>query len=58
MQSIKIKVEIVIEVELADGFNILPADIVQECDYYFNSQTSGATVINSEIRDFTVIDAK
>ena len=58
MKSIKLKVEVILTIELADGLNISPDEIIQEMDYDFKSNTGGANIDNTEIRSFTIVDAK
>jgi hypothetical protein len=34
------------------------ADVISEMDYDFTSQTDGADIVDTEIRDFEVTDSK
>lgn len=51
---VEVKVRLIIEAD--DGVDL--QEVMSEMDYNFTSTTDGASVSDSEIRDFTVTDSK
>lgn len=56
MRKVYIKVEVRLIVNMDDGIQV--SDLIENMDYDMTSQTEGADITETEIRDYEVMDSK
>lgn len=56
MRKVYVEVKVKLIINADDGVEI--GEIIQEMDYGFTSQTDGADIVDTEIKDFEVTDSK
>ena len=56
MRKVKVKVEVELTMILNDGVSV--DDIISDMDYDFYERTGNATITDTEILDYEVVDSK
>lgn len=56
--SRKVYIEVVTRVIVVMDEGVKVDEVISEMDYNFTSTTAGATIIDTEIRDYNVTDSK
>jgi len=56
MRKVYVEVKVRLIVNAEEGVEI--GEVINECDYEFKSQTTGADIVDTEIEDYKVLDSK
>ena len=56
MRKVTVKVEVTLQIDADEGVEI--TEVLENMDYSFTSQTEGADIQNTEIRDWEITDSK
>jgi len=54
----KVYVEVTTRLIISMDEDVEVSEVISEMDYNFDSQTDGADIVDTEIRDFEVTDSK
>ena len=56
MRKVYVEVKVLMTINAEEGVSI--GDVIDECDYEFKSQTTGADIVDTSIEDYNVHDSK
>ena len=56
MRKVYVEIKSRVIINMDEGVEV--SDVIEEMDYDFTSQTEGADIVDTEIRDYEVTDSK